>query len=247
MNLDKIIAVRNDKTVYRDGNRCLKIFNEDYSKTDVLNEALNQARVEEIGLHVPKILEVSLVDGKWAVVSEFIKGDTLAQLMKKHPEKTEQYMEQFVELHLLIHSKTCPVLNRMKDIMRQQISQSVLSATIRYGLYYRLENMPKHNKLCHGDFNPSNIIIAQDGTPYILDWSQASRGNASADAAQTYLSFCMAGERENALKYLELICSKSGIEIQSVQRWLPIAAAAQSIRSNEQERKFLLSQIKITD
>ena len=42
MNLDRIIAVRNNKTVYRDGDRCLKVFNEGYSKADVLNEALNQ-------------------------------------------------------------------------------------------------------------------------------------------------------------------------------------------------------------
>ena len=38
--------------------------------------------------------------------------------------------------------------------------------------------MPKHNKVCHGDFNPSNVIIAEDGPPYILDWSHATQGNA---------------------------------------------------------------------
>ena len=54
MNLDRIIAVRNNKTVYRDGDRCLKVFNEGYSKADVLNEALNQARIEETGLNIPK-------------------------------------------------------------------------------------------------------------------------------------------------------------------------------------------------
>ncbi|MCI7759771.1 MAG: aminoglycoside phosphotransferase, partial [[Eubacterium] saphenum] len=71
MNLDKVIAVRNTKTIYRDGDKCIKLFNEDYSKADVLNEALNQARVEETGLNIPKIIEVTTVDGKWAIVSEF--------------------------------------------------------------------------------------------------------------------------------------------------------------------------------
>ncbi len=37
MNLDRIIAVRNSKTVYRDGKKCIKVFNEDYSKADVLS------------------------------------------------------------------------------------------------------------------------------------------------------------------------------------------------------------------
>ena len=70
MNLDRVIAVRNTKTIYRDGDKCVKVFNNNYSKADVLNEALNQARIEEIGLNIPKILEVTMVDGRWAIVSK---------------------------------------------------------------------------------------------------------------------------------------------------------------------------------
>ena len=43
MKLDRIIAVRNNKTVYRDGELCMKVFDATYSKADVLNEALNYA------------------------------------------------------------------------------------------------------------------------------------------------------------------------------------------------------------
>ena len=82
MKLDRVIAVRNNKTVYRDGDKCVKVFNEDYSKADVLNEALNQARIEETGLNIPKISEVTMIDGKWAIISEYINGKTLAQLMQ---------------------------------------------------------------------------------------------------------------------------------------------------------------------
>ncbi len=61
MNLDRVIAVRNSKTVYRDGDKCIKVFSEDYSKADVLNEALNQARIETTGIKIPKILEVTMI------------------------------------------------------------------------------------------------------------------------------------------------------------------------------------------
>ena len=64
MKLEKVIAVRTTKTVYRDGDKVIKVFNENYSKANVLNEALNQARVEETSLNVPKLLEVTKVDGK---------------------------------------------------------------------------------------------------------------------------------------------------------------------------------------
>ena len=247
MNLDRIIAVRNDKTVYRDGERCLKVFNAGYSKSDVLNEALNQARVEEIGLSIPKILEVTTIEGKWAIVSEYIKGKSLSLLIEEHPEKKEEYLELFVELQLEMNSKVCPLLNRQKDKMNMKICRTDLSATVRYDLHIRLEGMPKHNNVCHGDFDPTNIIISDDGKPYILDWSHATQGNSSADAARTYLLFLLRGKEEDAEKYLDLFCEKSGISKMCIKKWLPIVAAVQTVQANAAERKFLHSFITVTE
>ncbi|MCH5204994.1 MAG: phosphotransferase [Oscillospiraceae bacterium] len=247
MNLDNVISVRTNKTVYRDGDRCIKVFNEGFSKADVLNEALNIARIEETGLPIPKVLEVTMIDGKWAIVYEYIKGDTLAQLMEKNPDKKDEYLEMFVDLQLTVQSKTCPLLNKLKDKMNRKISQANLDATTRYDLHTRLEGMPKHKKVCHGDFNPSNIVISEDGKPYILDWSHVTQGNASADAARTYLLFCLGGEEETAKKYLELFCKKSDTARQYVQKWMPIVAASQSVKGNEKEREFLLGWVNVVE
>ena len=149
MNLDRVIAVRNAKTIYRDGNQCVKVFNENYSKADILNEALNQARIEGIGLHVPKILGVTMIEGKWAILSEFIQGKTLSQLMKEDPDSKSKYLNMFVDLQMEVQSKTCPMLNRLKDKMSRKISQADLDATTRYDLLARLEGMPSHNKVCY--------------------------------------------------------------------------------------------------
>ena len=247
MKLDRVIAVRNNKTIYRDGDRCIKVFNENYSKADVLNEALNQARIEETGLNIPKILEVTMIDGKWAIVSEYIKGKTLSQLMTEDEDKKDEYLELLVKLQLEVHSKKSPLLNKLKDKMNRKISESDLDATTRYDLHTRLEGMPKHTKVCHGDFNPSNIIIAEDGTAYILDWSHATQGNASADAARTYLLFWLNGDIDGAKKYLDLFCSMSETAKQYVQKWMPIVAASQSVKGNAQEREFLLSWVDVVD
>lgn len=247
MKLDRVIAVRNHKTVYRDGDSCIKVFDADYSKADVLNEALNQARIEETGLPIPKIKEVTMIDGKWAIISEYIAGKTLAQLMAQNPEKQEEYLEKFVELQLLVQSKTCPLLNKLKDKMNRKISETTLDATTRYDLHTRLEGMPKHNKVCHGDFNPSNVIIKEDGSAYILDWAHATQGNASADVARTYLLFWLDGQEELAKKYLDLFCKKSNTAKQYVQKWMPIVAASQSVKGNEKERALLLSWVDVVE
>lgn len=247
MNLERVIAVRTDKTVYRDGDKAIKVFNEDYSKANVLNEALNQARIEETELNIPKILEVTTIDGKWAIVYDYIKGKTLAQLMEENPDKKDEYLELFVDLQMTVHSQKCPLLNKLKDKMTRKISEADLDATTRYELHTRLEGMPKHNKVCHGDFNPSNIIIDDNGTAYILDWSHATQGNASADVARTYLLFYLAGDIDGANKYLDLFCKKSDTAKQYIQKWLPIVAASQSVKGNPQEREFLLSWVNVVD
>ena len=247
MNLDRVIAVRNNKTIYRDGDRCVKVFSSDYSKADVLNEALNQARIEETGLNIPKIHEVTMIDGKWAIVSDYIKGKTLAQLMEENPEKKAEYIELLVDLQMSVHAKTCPLLTKLKDKMSRKIAETEFDATTRYDLHTRLEGMPKHNKVCHGDFNPSNIIIAEDGTPYILDWSHATQGNASADVARTYLLFWLNGDIEGADIYLNLFCKKSDTAKQYVQKWMPIVAASQSVKGNEKEREFLATWVGVVD
>ena len=237
---DKIIAVRTSKTV-------IKVFDENYSKADVLNEALNQARIEETGLNIPKILEVSKMDGKWALTSEYIPGVTLQQLMDKYPEKKNEYLEQFVDIQMQVHSKTCPLLTKLKDKMNRKINETDLDATTRYELHTRLEGMPKHKKVCHGDFNPSNIIIRDDGTPYIIDWSHATQGNASADVARTYLLFWLSGDISGAEAYLDLFCKKSDTAKQYIQKWLPIVAASQSVKGRPEEREFLLNWVNVVD
>ena len=126
MNLDRIISVQNSITVYRDGDRCVKVFNPDCAKADVLNEALNQARMEETIVTVPEIREVRQVNGKWAIVSEYIKGENLEQLIAKHPEKAGEYMALFASLHCRIHQQSCPAFKKLKDELQRGINDSPL-------------------------------------------------------------------------------------------------------------------------
>ena len=247
MKLEKVIAVRVNKTVYRDGDMAIKVFNGDYSKADVLNEALNHARAEETALHVPNLREVTKVDGKWAIVSDYIEGKTLAQLMADHPEKKGEYLAQFVDLQLTVQAQASPLMTLLRDKMQRKISQSGLDATARYELHTRLEGMPKHRKLCHGDFNPKNIIIDADGTAWVLDWAHATQGNASADAARTYLLFWLEGDITGAESYLSLFCQKSDTARQYVEKWIPIVAASQIGKGKPEEREFLLRWASVVD
>ena len=247
MKLDRVIAVRNAKTIYRDGENCIKVFDADYSKADILNEALNQARVEDTGLNIPKVVEITKIEDRWAIVSDYIPGRTLDRLMKENPDKADEYLNLFVDLQLEMHSKKVPLLNSLREKMNRKISQADLDATTRYDLHTRLEAMPKHDKLCHGDFDPSNVILTDEGTPCILDWAHATIGNASADVAQTYLLFRLKGDIPGAESYLKLFCQKTGTAREYVEKWMPIVAACRMAKCNEKERGFLYSWVNAPD
>ena len=243
----ELIHESGGKKLYRDGNKLIKSFDESYSKAGILNEALNQARVEETNLNIPKVLGVEVIDGKWSLIWEFIEGDTLEELMQREPDKRDEYLEYFVDLQIRMSKEKVPLLGHLRDKMHAKISASAFPATVRYDLHVRLDSLPRHKKLCHGDFQPSNVIITKDGTPYIIDWSHATQGNGSADAARTYLIFKLQKKDEMAEKYLRLFCQKTDTAIQYVQRILPIVAASQSVKNKPGEAEFLASWVNVCD
>ena len=247
MKLEQVIATRPNKTIYRDKDVVIKLFNEDFSKSDILNEALNQARVEETGLAIPKILEVTKIDGKWAIISEYVEGPTLEKLMEENPDKVDEYMDLFVTLQTEVLSKKAPLLNKLLDKMARKIDEADIDSGTKYDLHTLLTGIHKHDKVCHGDFNPSNIIMAPDGQAYILDWAHATQGNASADAAGTYLIFSLAGKTDLAEKYVAAFCAKTGIDKKYIQRWIPIVAAAQTLKATAEEKALLEKWINVFD
>ena len=241
----ELIHTSTGKKLFRDGNRLIKQFDESYSKAGILNEALNQARVEQTSLNIPKVLGVSVIDGKWSLIWEYIEGETLESLMQKNPKKKDEYLEMFVDLQIKMSQEKVPLLGHLRDKMHAKISASSFPATVRYDLHVRLDGLPRHKKLCHGDFQPSNVVITKDGTPYIIDWAHATQGNGSADAARTYLLFKLQKKDALAEKYLKMYCEKTDTALQYVQRILPIVAASQSVKNKPEEAEFLAKWVDV--
>lgn len=248
-NLIHPIAERKTKTVYRDGDKTIKLFVENYSKADILNEALIQSRVEEnTDLKISRLQEVTKINERWALITEYVEGTPLDVLMIGHPEKQNEYLNFFVGIQLEVLSKRVPLLNRIKDKYRRKITDATnIDDTTKYELLQRLEGMKNHDKLCHGDFVPSNIIVKGNGEYAIIDWAHATQGNGSADVANTYLIFSMRNQKELAEKYVNLYCEKTGTDKKEVQRWIPIVAAIRKTKGKAEEQEMLEQWINIVD
>ncbi len=236
-----------NKTIYRCGDVVKKSFGEDYSVSDVFNEANNLANVMESGFPVPELLEVTKEGGRWTIVMRYVEGRTLAEIMQEQPERTDELLDRFVDIQLDMHKRSVPRLARLTEKMHRKISHCGLDATTRYELHTRLNSMPEHTKLCHGDYNPSNVVITEGGEAYVLDWGHATQGNASADAARTYLVFTLSGFQDVGEKYLRAFCQKSDTARQYVNKWLAIVAASQLVKQKEEQRELLMTWANVVE
>ena len=230
-----VLLERTDKVVTKDKDTVLKIFGPSYKVSAILNEAMNEARAAETGLPVAKVIEVLKLRDHWCIRREWIEGRTLADVMAADRKNLMKYLKEFVAIQCEIFSKTSERMGNLSDKLDKQISASALPKETRYDLHMKLQSLPRGKALCHGDFNPTNVIITPKGDWRVIDWSHVRLGDPLADVARTYLLFWLSGHVAAAEKYMALACEALKAKVPEVQKWLPIVAAAES--SKEQSAK----------
>lgn len=237
---DSVLLERADKVVLRDKNSVLKIFGPSYKVSLILNEAMNEARAAETGLPVAKVLEVMKLRDHWCIRREWVEGETLADVMDKDKKNLQKYLRQFVAIQCEIFGKTSDRMGNLADKLDKQISASPLPKETRYDLHMKLQSFPRGKALCHGDFNPTNVIITPNGEWRVIDWSHVRLGDPLADVARTYLLFWLSGHVAAAEKYMALACEALRAKVADVQKWLPIVAAAESAKEQSAKNHELL-------
>lgn len=235
--------------VLRQGETAYKLFDKSFEKSTIFYEAMLQTMAEQAGVNVPKIHGITQVDERYAIISEYIEGKTVAQLIDEDPAKTDYYLGLLLDVQLGIHSHVVADVKKLRHKLQRDIKQAPgLDDIKRYELETRLASMPEHNKLCHGNFSPENVVIDGMDRPVVLDWVAATRGNASADIAKTYLRLTLSST-ERAERYLALFCERTDTDKRYVNEWLPLVAASYLNTKNlsEIEKRVMLTWLDVVD
>ena len=191
MNLGNPIAIGNTAYLYLLDNRIVKVFKEYLPYTESFYEAKKQEFAYLCGLDVPKIFEVTEIKGRQAIIMEYIKGQTVGNLLNKNPELTECFIDVCVNVQQKIHNVVVKsdLLEPMSEKLQRQIkSGSSLNNKQKESLLRRMDSMIFEPRLCHGDFHPFNLIMNNEKVT-IIDWVDSSVGNVEADVYQSYLLF----------------------------------------------------------
>ncbi|WP_339149260.1 MULTISPECIES: aminoglycoside phosphotransferase family protein [unclassified Sutcliffiella] len=225
MNLGEPIASGNTANIYLYENKIIKIFKDHLPDTEPEYEARKQMVAYGSGLHVPNIIDVRKINGKQAIIMEYVKGDTLGELLIKNMDQMEYYLEKSVDIQMEIHNVRVEALEPMYEKLQRQIeSVKGLDEKIKGSLLKKLASMNVENSLCHGDFHLYNLIKSGDQV-FIIDWVDASAGDPRADVCRTYILYSQVSV-DIAELYLELYCEKSGRSRNEILVWAPIIAAA---------------------
>lgn len=225
MNLDNLIAKGNTAKIYLSENKVIKVFNDFLPDDESTKEANKQKYAYSCGLPVPKVLDVTVINGKQAIIMEYVKAESLGDLFLKNKEQAEYYLNTSVDVQLEIHNIIPKDIEPMQDKLYRQVEAvTSIGNGLKSKLLKKLQSFTYESRLCHGDFHLFNLLKTDDQV-VIIDWVDSSAGDPRADVYRTYLLYSQLSA-ELAEMYLRLYCQKSGMERPEVFQWAPIIAGA---------------------
>ncbi len=195
------------------------------------------------GVRVPAVHSLTTVQGRPGMIMERIDGPDLLTLVGKRPWTVFWAARVMGEVHAQLHAANAPSrIPVLRAALKQRIESSdrVPEHLSKFALEI-LDRLPDGESLCHGDFHLSNIMMSQ-GTPVVIDWTNAARGDPTADVARTLLLsrigepppgsaallrlLALVGRRILTSAYLRSYRRARPLDMSLVSRWeIPVAAA----------------------
>ncbi|MED0876664.1 aminoglycoside phosphotransferase family protein [Bacillus mobilis] len=227
MNLGNPIAKGNTAEIYLYDSKVVKLFKEYLPDTESINEAKKQKYAYSCGLPVPNVFEVTRIQNRQAIIMEYVKGDSIGDLLLNNLNEAEHYINICVNEQKKIHSirvNTDEIESMRERLERQIKSVYKLDEKQKGNILNKLHSIKFGPRLCHGDFHPFNLILSNKSVN-IIDWVDASSGDIRADVFRTYLLYSQSSV-ELAEMYLHIYCRNTGLTRDEIFQWAPIIITA---------------------
>lgn len=262
MNSFSKIGEGQDAEVYAiEDNKVLKLFRNSNDEKVALREMEILKTMYRSGLLVPKVHEYVNISSRPGFVMERITGNSILSTVEKRPYIMLRVSKMFGQYHSDIHKFVAPVeIPLLKEGLERSITavHCLDDEIIQYTLKL-LSELPDGNCICHGDYNPSNVIINGD-SPVFLDWGGVSRGDAASDVAHTLLilkngqfppntSFLFKlalklGRNAFANIYFRTYQHYNQLDLSVLSKWEMVRAVGRLSYGGEEERPALVKYIK---
>lgn len=256
-NLNKIGEGQDSEVYLLDNNRVLKLFRDSKDDKVAIREMEILRIIDKTGISVPKVYEYIHTEGRPGFIMERIDGNSIIAVIEKKPYLMLRMSKLFGKSHSEIHKKDAPIeIPLIKEEMKNCIKTvSCLSIEIIEYTIKLLSELPSGNSICHGDYNPANVIINFEN-PVFLDWGGVSKGDSAADVAHTLLilkngqfppntpfilKFIFGlGRKTFANIYFQTYRKYSSLDLSVLSKWEMVRAVGRLAYGGSEERPALL-------
>lgn len=235
----------------------LKLMREPSYESRVRREAAALKTLQAQGHAAPVVVDIVTVDDRPGLVMERIEGTDLLTLLGRRPLAVLTAGRVMGQVHAAMHDCVAPPeLPNLHDELRRRIQKAgPLPESLRLASLKMLDDLPRGDRLCHGDLHLGNVLGSWSA-PVVIDWGDASRGDPMADVARTALIHRMGdlppgassmmrvlavgGRRALVGRYLATYRRRRSMDQRLVEQWEIVRAAARLVEPIPSERPRLL-------
>lgn len=174
-------------------NKIIKLAKANTSMDALRKEYANHRIAWECGLPVPQPFDLTEISGRPGIVLERVAGKTMMDrffdrvVVGENNEIEHDDIRLTARLLTRVHQAS--IENKELPSQKVEIKSNIrsvhyLSKSEQERVIALLDSLETKQCLCHGDPNPGNIIVKEDGEAVIIDWMNATIGNPEADLAE---------------------------------------------------------------
>jgi uncharacterized protein (TIGR02172 family) len=257
ISLDQPLARGRTADVYVwDEGHVLKLFHNWFEPENIQYEQRIAKAVVASGVKAPIVGDVIRVNDRNGLIYERVAGTSMEQMFLHKPSKFFTYAHILAGLHAQMHERIFEsTIPAQKTRLQNKINRvNALPAALKTKLLEALESLPDGDRVCHGDFHPTNVLLSDHDTT-VIDWIDATRGNPLADVARTSVialgvaetlqprnPFMQAFVKLFHSSYLKNYFALRPGGKEEYHRWLPIVAGARMSENIPELETWLMKQ-----
>jgi aminoglycoside phosphotransferase (APT) family kinase protein len=126
--------------------------------------------------------------GRPGLLMERLDGRGVLAEIQRRPWRVWRLARLCGRVHADVNRLRAPAaLPELKALLRRRLEDAPRTPdALRAAALAELARLPDGEALCHGDFQPDNVLLCAAG-PAVIDWPHAARGDPCADFARTAL------------------------------------------------------------
>lgn len=229
-------------TIYKEDGFLYKEISRKFPIGEILNQVKKNVTLESV-YPVQKTYNIEFTKDLYIIKKDYFDGENFMDYFMRHPKNQNDLLLKMVLKQREINKINVKLGLYVNDLIIKYINKIELDEEIKNTMINELNNMPKVNNLCHGDYHPYNILVKNDEL-LVIDWDNAINGNYLFDIARTFI-LIYNQNIEFAMAYFMVNNSIEKIDMDEFKKYLSyVAVECLNETANSSNKELLMKFIR---